>query len=246
MKSKTVGIFTDTHGNLLALNAILDFFDSKKVSKIYHLGDIVSMGPCSVECMEIFKNRAEDIVCLLGNHDNDYLNDNTVPPELSHVTGEHKKFVFGKLGDKYRPFVDGLPTVIVQNFFGLRVAFMHYGMARDEDIKKNPKAVFRPIEEPSVESFDAMYQKIPADIVFFGHKHSPVDMVGQKVYCDVGSVGCHKGNFARGVLFTVNEDKTYSIERVQVPYDRQKTFKKMEEEGLPNAKFIQDFYFMAD
>ncbi len=246
MKSKTVGIFTDTHGNYLALTAILDYFKQQGINKIYHLGDIVSMGPRPVECMErlIYD---KDIVCILGNHDNDYLNDNTIPPELSHVSKEHKRFVFDLLGEKYKQAVSKFPKLVIEDFFGLKAAFLHYGFAREIDLKKNKKAVFQPIDpDPTTESFDKMFEAIDADIIFFGHKHSPIDLKGKKVYCDVGSVGCHKGEFARGIVFTVYEDKSYNIERVTVPYNRKETLTDMDKRSIPCADYIQKYYFSAD
>mgnify|MGYP000855217692 FL=1 len=246
MKSKTVGIFTDTHGNYLALTAMLNYFKQRGIKKIFHLGDIVSIGPRPVECMERLTSD-KDIVCILGNHDNDYLNDNTVPPALSHVSKEHKRFMFDLLGDKYKQAVSEFPKLIIEDYFGVKVAFLHYGFAREIDLKRNKKAVFRPIDpNPTANSFDKMFEAIEADIIFFGHKHSPVDLKGKKVYCDVGSVGCHKGEFARGVVFTVYEDKSYNIERVTVPYDRNETLTDMNECNIPCADHIQKYYFAAD
>ena len=246
MKQTKIGIFSDTHGNLLALKAILKYFDEIKVDSIFHLGDVVCMGPRPKECMELLLS-TKNLTCILGNHDNDYLNNNDIPPELSHVTKEHKRFMFDLMGEEYRKDVARFPLIVVQNYFGKKVAFMHYGLAREIDKQKNPKAVFRPIDNnTTAESLDSMFESVPADIVFFGHKHSAIDLVGKKVYCDVGSAGCYKDSFARCVVLTINEDGVYDIQRVLVPYDRQAVLKDMDDRQIPSAKFIQDFYFQCD
>ena len=246
MKQIKIGIFSDIHGNVLALEAILDYFKKIKVDSIFHLGDVMCMGPRPKECMDLLLS-TPNLTCILGNHDNDYLNSNTIPPELSHVTQEHKRFTFDLLGAKYREQVARFPLIVVQNYFSLKVAYMHYGLAREEDKKKNSKAVFRPIDNNvTAESLDSMYEAIPADIVFFGHKHSAIDLIGKKVYCDVGSAGCFRESFARCVVFTVNEDCTYKIERAFIPYDRGAVLKDMDERNVPSSKFIQGFYFQCE
>ena len=66
MDSKKVGIFSDTHGNLPALEAIVQLFNREKCDEIYHLGDMISMGPYSRECVEYFFAHP-DIQCVRGN-----------------------------------------------------------------------------------------------------------------------------------------------------------------------------------
>ena len=246
MDQISIGIFSDTHGNILALQTILNYFKKIKVDSIFHLGDIVCMGPRPKECFDLMLS-TPNLNCILGNHDNDYLNDNAVPPELSHVTKEHKTFMFGILGEEYKKHVARFPLIVINNYFGVKVAYMHYGLAREEDKRKNKKAVFRPIDDNlTPQAFDSMFEAIPADIVFFGHKHSPIDVVGKKVYCDVGSLGCFKKSFARGVVFTVKSDGTFNIERVHIPYDRNAVLKDMDERQIPASKCIQEYYFQCD
>ena len=246
MKQIKIGIFSDTHGNLLALQAILNHFDAIGVDSIFHLGDIVCMGPRPNECMDLLLN-TPNLTCVLGNHDNDYLNNNDNPPKLSHVSKEHKRFMFDLLGDKYRKEVEKFPVIVIHSYFGVKVAYMHYGLAREEDKKINSKAIFRPIDDNiTPATFDAMFDEIPADIIFFGHKHSSADVQGKKVYCDIGSAGCYRESFARCVLFTIREDGTYNIERMFVPYDRSAVLKDMDDRNIPSAKFIKEFYFQCE
>ena len=86
MDSKKVGIFSDTHGNLPALEAIVQLFNREKCDEIYHLGDMISMGPYSRECVEYFFAHP-DIQCVRGNHDNDFVRNNRVQAvSYTHLT----------------------------------------------------------------------------------------------------------------------------------------------------------------
>lgn len=236
MDSLKVGIFSDTHGNLPALMEIVRLFDKEKCDEVVHLGDMISMGPFSRECVEYFLEHKE-IKCVRGNHDNDFVKNNRVQAEKSHISTEHKNFVFDSLGEELRKKVAEIPFRINRNYFGLKVVFTHY--AREED-----DSAFLIIDKsPTAEKLDKMFAHYDADIIFFGHDHSPMDIRGKKLYVDVGSVGCHAGAFARGIVLKVFADGTYEYERVTTPYDRYKMFDVMKEKKLPDYEFIQNFYF---
>ena len=62
-----VGIFSDVHANLLALEAVLDDTTKQGIAELISLGDVVGYGPNPRECLEIVCERTEQM--LLGNHD---------------------------------------------------------------------------------------------------------------------------------------------------------------------------------
>lgn len=62
-----VAVIADVHGNLEALEAVLDSIKSKGIAKIINLGDTIDYGPDSVKCL-----RRTSKVCdinLIGNHE---------------------------------------------------------------------------------------------------------------------------------------------------------------------------------
>lgn len=62
-----VAILADVHGNLPALEAILDDLSRQDVDRVVVNGDLVNRGPASVEVVErLFSSGFE---CTLGNHD---------------------------------------------------------------------------------------------------------------------------------------------------------------------------------
>ncbi len=62
-----IGIISDIHANLPALEAVLEFLDNENPDYWVCLGDIVGYGPNPKECIEII--RAREIPTVLGNHD---------------------------------------------------------------------------------------------------------------------------------------------------------------------------------
>ena len=60
-------IFSDIHGNLDALEAVLADIKGQKIDEIYCLGDIVGYGPNPRECIDRVRDHCT--TSLLGNHD---------------------------------------------------------------------------------------------------------------------------------------------------------------------------------
>jgi predicted phosphodiesterase len=61
-----IAIFSDVHGNLEALQAVLADIARKPVEALYCLGDTVGYGPNPLECLDLTMGMK---VVLLGNHD---------------------------------------------------------------------------------------------------------------------------------------------------------------------------------
>ena len=59
-------LISDIHGNLEALEAVLEHIQTQSIQEIYCLGDIVGYGPNPRECIDRVTRCA---MCLLGNHD---------------------------------------------------------------------------------------------------------------------------------------------------------------------------------
>lgn len=65
-------IISDIHGNLEALQSVLDDIRRQDISEIYCLGDVIGYGPNPLECIDLCRDFQ---LTLLGNHDNGALFD---------------------------------------------------------------------------------------------------------------------------------------------------------------------------
>jgi predicted phosphodiesterase len=62
-----VAVISDVHGNLHALESVLEALDADPVDALWCLGDVVGYGPKPNECCDLVRERAA--VSLCGNHD---------------------------------------------------------------------------------------------------------------------------------------------------------------------------------
>jgi len=62
-----VGIISDIHGNLCALEAVLERLEREGADEVWCLGDIVGYGPEPNECIEIISRKSS--LCVRGNHE---------------------------------------------------------------------------------------------------------------------------------------------------------------------------------
>lgn len=62
-----IGIFSDVHANIEAMNAVLDAFKSERIDKYVCIGDVVGYGASPNECCDLIRKTAA--FTILGNHD---------------------------------------------------------------------------------------------------------------------------------------------------------------------------------
>ena len=236
---KRIGLITDVHGNADALNAALAMLDEYKCDEIFHLGDIVDIGPDSRECLTTLLSR-KDVTCLLGNHDRDFVLRQTDVRYKSHVPSEHKQQVFGTLTEQMRQAVSRFPLSVTRICGGSKLMFCHYALV-DKPFDWNVFPFMSLQLYPTAESLDDIFAGVDADAVFFGHKHEPCDIRGRMLYVDVGSVGCHPEPFARAVLIEY-DDRSWRYIRLQAPYDGAGVRKRMKD--MADGDALYEYYFL--
>ena len=234
---KKIGVISDTHGNLPALQEALKYLDKQGCDEIIHTGDVVDIGADSLACLKLLLERG--VTCLMGNHDRDFVMNDARHRAFSHVVAEHKEYVFKTL-EGYREIVSEFPLFITRNCGGQTILFEHY--CRKENTQDGESPFHIIAQQPTAEIFDGMYAHYKCDAVFFGHKHEPCDITGKRLYVDVGSVGCHPEPNACGVVITY-DDNGWKYERFAVPYDQESVRQKMTDGTLPDGEYLYDFYF---
>lgn len=175
-----IAIISDIHGNVPALEAVLEDIRNRGVEKIFCLGDIIGKGPGSCKTLDICREVCD--VILQGNWD-DYISKHDKPGTV----GWYRK----QLGEKRLKYLRSLPYVIDFYLSGKLVRLFH---AHPGDVftrifphssKEERLSMFNVPELPGVN-----LQAKEADIAGYGDIHSAfMQYINDKLLFNTGSVG---------------------------------------------------------
>lgn len=84
-----IAVFSDIHGNIEALKAVLEQIKDKKVELTVFLGDIFQRGNEEIECLELLKN--SEVMCLKGNCELYMEHGVDIDPDVEYLRGYYDK-----------------------------------------------------------------------------------------------------------------------------------------------------------
>lgn len=227
-------LISDIHGNLEALEAVLADIESKGISEIYCLGDIVGYGPNPCECID----RVMDLdMCLLGNHDQAALFD----PEGFNAGAERAIFWTRTILEKSRgprsetrwEFLGELNRRFVSD--DEKTMYVHGSARNPLNEYVFPDDIYNQVKMEKIFALVPQY-------CFQGHTHIPgvftdtlefldpkdlemkYELGSQKVMINVGSVGQPRNNDCRSSYVTVDGN---DVVFHRVEYDINKTAEKI-------------------
>jgi len=224
-------IISDIHGNLEALNRVLEYIDKLEGEKrIVCLGDIVGYGPDPAECFNIVTSLT-DTICL-GNHEDAVL-DTDYDYQINMYAREAIKWTRKILNEEIKNVITNLPLKITEN----SVLYAH---ASPDD----------PMLWKYITNHRNAYSSLiemEHSLCFVGHSHIPgiysykkterggkKDVISKKdrTIVNVGSVGQPRDGSPM-LSFAVYDDDNWNVEIIRLEYDYHKTMKKIEKANLP-------------
>jgi len=230
-----IAVMSDIHGNLEALDAVIEDIYSRRVEKIICIGDLIDYGPNPEEVIQ--KIRQIDVCCTMGNH------------ELGILSKLERKWFNPKvrkdlslteelLSPESLDFIAGLPKTHTLN----NSLFVH-GFP--------PASVKTYLFEKDIDEIARWFLTPGPSLTFVGHTHD-LELVAwdgrkadrkplrqdrvvlnkSKYIINVGSVGQPRDgdNRAKYVIWDPVEG---SIEVRFIPYDIQTTVDKIMARGFP-------------
>jgi len=230
-------VFSDVHGNLEALDAVLAHAAREGAAFYLCLGDVIGYGANPNECVDRVR-ALQPGVCLRGNHDAAAV-DARERAFFHEVALQGIHFSARHLTPENAEFLHALPYVYREHERMMAVHASPY----------HPESWEYVLDVAGAErAFDAM---APARVAFIGHSHSPVvliddgrvqrfpgqdalemDLAARRYVLNVGSVGQPRdGN--PDASYVVYDDGADSVAHHRVRYDREKAAEKILRAGLP-------------
>ena len=229
-----VAVVSDIHGNLHALEAVLESVARESPDEIWCLGDLVGYGPRPNRCCALVAERAD--VCLIGNHDLGVLGRIDLA-EFSPDAAASARWTAEVLEPGARAYLESLSSSTVR----AGVALFH-ASARDP--------VWEYVLAPAIAS-DSLAETTE-DLVLVGHSHvalrfgseeqalalcpegTEVDLARERLLLNPGSVGQPRDGDPRAAWLLLDlEARCGAYRRVEYPVAR--TQAEIRERGLPEV-----------
>lgn len=240
MKMIKIAIFGDIHGNLPALETVLNDIEVRGIKQKYCLGDLVDFAPWGNEVIDKIKKL--NISCIMGNHDERIGRDLPIIPIARHSEIETEaRFIAINHSKKTitaenKQFLAELPFHIKLNY---KIGQKHWNIQLvHASIDSNTNYIY---ESEDDEIFNAMFTESKADIIFMGHTHlSYIKQIEDKWAVNTGSVGRSReeNRLASYAILTLTEEKL-ETEIIQLTYPIGKVVEAIENSEIPN--YYADF-----
>lgn len=118
-----IAVFSDVHGNLKALQAVLKQIKEKNVDLIVFLGDIFQRGNEEIECLELLKDN--EIICLKGNCELYMEKGVDVDPDVEYLR-DYYDTTRKKLTNEQMQFIKQMPLYYENECYGHKIHFSHF------------------------------------------------------------------------------------------------------------------------
>jgi len=228
-------IISDVHGNLEALQAVLEDIDRERVDTVICLGDVVGYGPNPCECVRLVRERSS--LVILGNHDQGALFDpdgfNSGAERAIRWT-RHQLELHDRMprnsADPHMDFLGELPRTHTDGDF----LFVHGSARRPLDEYVFPEDIYNPLKMEHIFELIGRY-------CFQGHTHIPgvftmspefispsvprgesevaLELPATKAMVNVGSVGQPRDNDPRACYVVVEGDRRVRFRRIEYPFE---------------------------
>lgn len=164
-----IGILSDPHANLFALDAVLKDVESTRPDVLICLGDFVGYGAQPNQVVAMLKDRCA--VSLAGNHDLSVLGPGRAP-QMNEIAAAAAQWTAEQLNQESRQFLESLPSRA--SFEGIELA---HGSLRD------------PISEYvlDIPTATANFDSFAFDVAFVGHTHVPAAFWTEKGSRKIGA-----------------------------------------------------------
>ena len=238
-----LGIISDIHNNLAALQAVLARFAAERCDGVLCCGDIIGIGAFPEETVAALRDLPGLLGCVRGNHERYLLegmavgDDGMGAEEFAYHQWEH-----ARLSAESAAFLRELPYAEYLDLAGRRIYLAHYAMD-----KKGHHRHYRYTPSPNPRLLRSMFRGVEADIILYGHNHTPhVCQSHGKWYINCGSLGCpaREKDIARAGILTLDEGISFMPLRMQ--YDIRPTLAAIETFNFPaKGEILRFFYGMV-
>lgn len=238
--SVRLGIITDIHNNVTALEAVLSRLKQTGCDGIVCCGDIIGIGPCPEETVRMMME-ITDLIAVRGNHEKYLLvgMPDRYPNEegMDYPEMEHHKWEHSLLSEESVSFLGSLPDRVDFECCSARISVMHWSMDSNGKFKHHKRYT-------TEEELGIVFDGENSDIILFGHHHTRNICRGDRLYVNAGSLGCpgRDGSIARAAVLTIDNGAA-QVEPLDVVYDADSVVRLIDRLNYPDSDSIKRHFY---
>lgn len=250
-----VAIFSDVHGNITALEAVMKDIEARGIKEIYCLGDSV-LKSCNShlvidlirkKCTVVLKGNCDDVLCKPGIPKGKFWTRDLIGEEranyIYHLPVSHDFYISGYLIRLFHSSPFGLDYLFNPMFSNKDTLYSTTELDNGLSLFENTDFIGKTSNDPT------------PDIVGYGHIHTPnIFRIKNKTVFNTGSVGMpiemlnddiydESNKFSAVASYVILEGNLnskdfapFSITLVRLPYDIEKEVKLLAASDLPSKE----------
>jgi putative phosphoesterase len=226
---RLIGLISDVHANLPALETVLAELDARGVDGIFNAGDLVCYGPSPNEVIHLLRER--EIVSIYGNRDREVyefpLRREEYRENLHPLKFRAYEWTYNELTEENLEYLKSLPERVSTRVNSHKLLMVHDRI--------HPK-----IPQPKPDTPDIQFEEIAAsveeDIIVFGHTHIQfIREIAGKIFVNTGSVGRPGDGDPRAgyVVLEISEGRI-AVRIKRASYDVDRTVGTIYKSDLPD------------
>ena len=236
-----IGIISDIHSNLAALDAAICELTSRGCERIICAGDIIGIGHEPDKTVGRLR-QIPNLVAVVGNHDKYFTRGLPSgfpnPEQMERDEYEQHLWQQSQLSAESAEFLRSLPETARLQVDGARIYFAHYAMSDGKYL-----LVHNADGEWLSEAFPA-----DADVAVYGHDHCrSIVRRHRRLYVNPGALGCPSdgSDIARAAILTIGDG--ISVESIDAHYDVESVTAEISRLDYPaSGDILRIFYGSSD
>ncbi|GAB2540137.1 metallophosphoesterase family protein [Gracilibacillus alcaliphilus] len=229
-----IAFLSDIHGNAIALEAVLQDIERKKVDRIIVLGDLAYRGPEPAKCIQWIRSLQTDVI--KGNADQWIVRgvrSGEVPDQALATMQTEQAWARDQLSEEEISYLDNLPTELSLSVENIKIHAFH----------ATPNSLFDVITPDGSDHdlLESLTLNEEADLYLYGHIHRSYQRtIAGKTIVNLGSVGLPFDGIPKAsyVLLDI-ENNQLNVQQIRVSYPIETVCKQYEDVHYPNATFMQ-------
>lgn len=229
-----IAVISDIHGNMQALDAVLEDIEKENCQKIYCLGDLAMAGPDPIATIDKIKWMENDgkIEVIQGNTDEmiGYGDVVEIVKAKFPVMGNALEDDVAIIPPDLKEYLKNLPKQKEIEIEGVKILLVH-GSPRKNDENIFPKM--------RIEKIEHIIDEVDANLILCGHTHIPCGYQtrDRKTLINVGSVGRPLTKDTKSCYLTIEiANGDYRVEHRFVKYNKQKASEILSKRGFKGAE----------